>query len=219
MNQTTDYLAPYSLWLCVRRHYCSDGSLFVEPAWTGCGAHIGPVIFVSRLHAHLYTALRNRHHGRGDSNNWQCVPLHAFGLHEHILEQGGTMNCEMAFGFVTDETGALVLADGAPQMRFVELSFTLDDATAEASTFSFNQWAFDYMQVEWLAMGASTLPLSFDLIDGLSNAAFARVLDAALSKTRLVREHGFAHWAVYDPQVGGWLGAPVCAPLNALTLH
>lgn len=219
INQTTNYLAPFSLWLCARRHYCRDGSLFVEPAWTGSGAHTGPVIFVSRLHAHLYTALRNRHHGRGDSNNWQCVPLHAFGLREHIREEGGSLNCEMAFGFVADEAGALVLTDGVPQVRVVELSFVVDEQTADA-TFSFNQWAFDYMQVEWLGVGASTLHTTFDLIDGLGDAAFAGVLDAALSKTTLARHTGnLAHWAVYDPKVSRWIGAPVCTPLHALTLH
>jgi len=219
MTQTTDYLAPFSLWVCVRRHYCGDGSLFVEPAWTGSGAHTGPILFVSRLHAHLYTALRNRHHGRDDSNHWQCVPLHAFGLREHIREQGGSLNCEIAFGFVADETGALVIADGEPQVRFVELSFTVADDIGD-STFSFDPWAFEYMHVEWLAIGASTLHPTFDWIDAMSDAAFARVLDAALSKATLTRDTpDTEHWAVYDPKPGRWIDAPVCAPLHALTLH
>lgn len=219
MNQTTDYLAPFSLWLCVRRHYCSDGSLFVEPAWTGTGAHTGPLIFVSRLHAHVYTALRNCYHSHDDSNNWQCVPLHAFGLREHIREQGGRLNCELAFGFVTDESGALVIADGEPRVRFVELSFDVGDEIGD-STFSFNQWAFEYMHIEWLGIGVSSLHMTFDRIDAMSDAAFARVLNGALSKATLTRDaSNVEHWTVYDPNAGNWISAPVCAPLHALTLH
>lgn len=219
MSHITDYLATFSLWVCVRRHDCSDGTLFVEPAWTGSGAHTGPVIFVSRLHAHIYTALRNRHHVRGDSNNWQCVPLQAFGLREHIRETGGRLNCEMAFGFVADETGALVLVDGMPQVRFVELPFDVPDGIGE-STFSFSQWAFDYMQVEWLGIGAASLHWTFDRIDAMGDVAFADALGTALSNTTLARGAADAeHWAVYDPQAGRWTGSRVCAPLHALTLH
>ncbi|HTH62148.1 MAG TPA: hypothetical protein VL689_18600 [Paraburkholderia sp.] len=219
MTHTTDYLAPFSLWLCVRRHYCADGTLFVEPAWTGHGAHTGPVIFASRLHAHIYTALRNRHHLRGDSNNWQCVPLQAFGLREHIRELGGRVNCEMAFGFVADEAGALVLAEGAPQMRYVELSFDVDEEVGD-STFSFNQWAFEYMYIEWIGIGASSLHGTFDRVDAMGDAAFARLLDTALAKTSVTRDASdAAHWAVFDPNLYRWVGAPVCPPLHALTLH
>ena len=53
MNQTTDYLAPFSLWLCVRRHYCSDGSLFVEPAWTGAGAQTGLLMLIAGPSIHM----------------------------------------------------------------------------------------------------------------------------------------------------------------------
>ncbi|HEY1609059.1 MAG TPA: hypothetical protein VGG24_07315 [Paraburkholderia sp.] len=219
MNQTTDYLAQFSLWVCVRRHYCRDGTLFVEPAWTGRGAHMGPVIFVSRLHAHLYAALRNRHPARGDTNHWQCVPLQAFGLREHIREQGGRLNCEMAFGFVADEAGALVIADGALQARVVELSFDVDDGIGD-STFSFNQWAFEYMHVEWLGIGASSLHVTFDRIDAMGDAALARMLDIALSRTRLTSDApDVEHWAVYDPRASRWITAQVCAPMHALTLH
>ena len=222
MNQTTDYLAAFSLWLCVRRHYCGDGSLFVEPAWTGTGAHTGPVMFVSRLHAQIYTALRNRHYGRGDTSNWQCVPLHAFPLRGHIREQGGRLDCQLAFGFVADEAGALMIEDGVAQVRVVELSFEADD-TIENSTFSFSQWAFEYMQVEWLGIGAAALHVSFDWIDAMGEAAFARVLDGALSKATLTREirdpADARYWTVYDPQASRWISAPVCTPLHALTLH
>ena len=174
---------------------------------------------MSRLHAHIYTALRNRHHGRDDSNNWQCVPLHAFGLREHIRELGGALNCELAFGFVTDESGALVIADGEPKVRCVELTFDIPDHIPD-STFSFNQWAFEYMHVEWLGIGASTLHMTFDRIDEMSDAAFARVLGAALSNATLTRDAPRTeHWSVYDPGAGNWIGAPVCAPLYALTLH
>lgn len=174
---------------------------------------------MSRLHAQIYTALRNRHHLRGDSNNWQCVPLHAFGLREQIRALGGRLDCELAFGFVTDAAGALVLADGAPTVRFIELSFEVPDEIGD-STFSFNQWAFEYMYGEWLGAGASSLHLTFDWIDAMGDVAFARVLDAALSTTSVTRHASpVEHWAVYDPEVARWIGAPVCAPPHALTLH
>ena len=54
----------------------------------------------------------------------------------------------------------------------------------------------------------------------MGDAAFARVLGIALENTKLTREVSDAgHWAVYDPKVGRWITAPVCAPLHALTLH
>lgn len=219
MIQTTTYLAPFSLWLCVRRHYCRDGTLFVEPAWIGSGEHMGPALFVSRLHAHIYAALRNRYHPDDDDSNWLCTPLHAFGLREHIRDMGGTVNCEMVFGFATDADGALILVDGTPCMRFHELGFELGEHVTETS-FSFDQWVFEFMRAEWASIGAWSYEATFDRIDGLDDIALARMLDAALAKTAW--KHGMddsSHWAVYDPGAGRWIGAPICAPVRLLTLH
>ena len=78
---STDYIAPFALWIVVRRIQRRDGSCGVEPAWVGRGKHGGLAIFVSRLHAYVYAALRNIHrahddvmgnriarHTRGDNN-------------------------------------------------------------------------------------------------------------------------------------------------------
>ncbi|PXW15509.1 hypothetical protein [Paraburkholderia caballeronis] len=147
------------------------------------------------------------------------MPLHAFGLREHIRELGGRMNCELAFGFATDDAGALVVAEGAPRVRFFEVSFEVGDDVGE-TTFSFNQWAFEFMRAEWLGIGATSLDATFDRIDAMSDVAFARMLEAVLADTASTRDApDVEHWAVYDPDAGRWVGAPVCVPVRALTLH
>lgn len=217
MTDSTDYLAPFSLWVCARRHPRGAGMPFVEPA--RAGANPGPLIFVSRLHAHVYAAFSNREPDRDDLNPWGCLPLQAFGLREYGRALGGKLDCELAYGFVADETGALVVADGAPRVRFVELSFEMSDELGEP-TFSFNQYAFEFMRMEWIDIGAPSLLTTFDRIDAMRDAAFAQTLDAALSRATLTR-HGsdIEHWAVYDPDAGRWIAAPASVPMHVLTLH
>ena len=50
MEVKTQYIAPLSLWVVVRRRVLDSGP-FIEPAWTGSTVEgiSGPVVFVSRL--------------------------------------------------------------------------------------------------------------------------------------------------------------------------
>lgn len=222
-NHTTDYLAPFSLWLCVRHHDRDDGKPLVELAWPDHDPESGPLMFVSRLHAHLYAALRNREYGGGGSDSrageWQCMPLQSFGLREYIRTMGGSINCELTYGFMADETGALVVADGAPRARYLELSFDVGDEIDDPM-FGFNQWAFEFMREEWASIGAPTLLGTFDRIDAMGDAALAELLDTALSQTTLTRyAPEVEHWAVYDPRAGCWIGAAADVQLQMTTLH
>ena len=227
MEPLTDYLAPFSLWLCVRRHYRDDGALSVEPAPVSNALNTGPLMFVSRLHAHLYAALCNREQDCDGAHPWECMPLHAFGLREYGRTVGGRLDCELAYGFATDETGALAIAHGAPRVRVAELSFEIGD-DMEEPTFSFNQHAFEFMQTEWTGIGAPALLATFDRVDALSDVALARTLDAALLQARVTHtepevESGIDYWAVYDPGAARWVGAPGCVlgavPRHSPTLH
>jgi len=217
---TTDYFSPFSLWVCVRRQAGAAGAAgapAVEPARAadgGLGA--GPLVFVSRLHAHLYAGLRNREAG---GNAWQCVPLQAFGLREYMRSLGGRVDCELAYGFMADEAGALVIADGAPAVRFIELTFEAGD-DIDDPTFSFNQWAFEFIHAEWLRIGAWSFHVSFEAIDEMGEPMLARLGEAVLVQTPLTRVvPQREHWAVYDPRVGRWIGAAASVPVHALTLH
>jgi len=224
-EQITDYLSPFTLWLCVRGPQRADGTSSVELAWPDDDPEGGPLMFVSRLHAELYATLRNREHDREDSEDgeaadiWQCVPLQSFPLREYIRTLGGTINCELAYGFMSDETGALVIADGAPRARFLELSFDVGDEIDDPM-FGFNLWAFEFMRDEWASIGAAQVFKTFDRIDEMAHAPFARVLDAALARTTITHdEPEVDHWSVYDPSAGRWIGALANVRLDSLTLH
>jgi len=217
MTSTTDYFSPFSLWVCVRRQAEGARAPAGEPARAASGAlGAGPLVFVSRLHAQLYAGLRNR---EGGAHLWQCVPLQAFGLRDYMRTLGGRVDCELAYGFMADEAGALVIADGAPAVRFLELTFEAGD-DIDDPTFSFNQWAFEFIHAEWLRIGAWSFHVSFGPIDEMGDAALARLGDAVLVHTPLTRVlPDVDHWAVYDPRVGRWIAAAASVPVHALTLH
>lgn len=94
----TQYIAPMSLWLVVRKRFLDTG-LFIEPAWVGSGEKWGPVVFVSRVLAESYANLRNKYHGPDDSDTWKVVALQDFDLLDHARGVDGPLYCMMAFGF------------------------------------------------------------------------------------------------------------------------
>ncbi|PLZ04154.1 hypothetical protein CY652_00235 [Burkholderia sp. WAC0059] len=220
-DDATDYIAPFALWLVVRRHYCRDGTLFVEPAWVGGGMHLGPAIFVSRIHAEVYATLRNEHHARGDTNNWHCTPLQAFDLREHVREMDGRLNCQMVFGFCMDVAGALIVANGAPLLRYVELPFEVAN-DVERAKFNFNQRVFDFMRLQWADIGAAGFESTLDCVDSMEGVALGRLVRAALADVALTHDdHGHSlvgHWAVYLPDLAQWVGSCVTAHAYS-TLH
>jgi hypothetical protein len=222
---TTDYIAPLALWLVVRRHFRGDGSRWVEPAWVGNGVHSGPAVFVSRLHAHLYAALRNLYHEDDDTDNWQCIPLQSFDLLGRVRESNGVLNCEMTFGFACDARGALIIANGAPRLHYVELTVDLAGCLKEPDqpVFNFSQWAFDFMREQWEEIGARRYEASIERVEVMDDATFARTLDTALRAAALTRnEDGRERWTVYEAGVRRWIASPSLphAELQTtLTLH
>ena len=117
------------------------------------------------------------------------------------------------------QPNSLLVADGAPRVRFLELSFEVDD-DIDDPLFGFNQWAFEFMREEWSGIGASSLQATFDWIDESADGALAHLVDTALSRATLTR-HGSdsEHWSVYEPCAGRWIGAQADVRLNLLTLH
>lgn len=219
---TTDYIFPLPLWLAVRRHDRPDGTCLVEPAWVGSGEHSGLAVFVSRLHAQLYATLRNAFRAPDDFGNWQCMPLRAFELSGHIRDTNGTLNCEMAFGFACDSDGALIVANGAPRLRYAELTFDLPEDSG-AVIFNFSQRAFDAMRDQWASIGAHEYERSIDRTEVMDNATFLKVLDVALWSVVLTSDQPEGdHWTVYDADAGRWVSSAELwhAGLQAVhTLH
>lgn len=211
MTAATVYLSPYSLWLCVRRQHQPDGSSFVEAATSGIGAHSGPIVFVSRLHACLYAALRNRECASPLQRNWQCVPLHTFDLRQHVRKTGGALNCRMAFGFAADAAagGALIVSGGAPGLREVGLPFSVPEDMDDV-VFNFTEWVFEYIRDEWEAIGAGDLDATFMQVDQLGVHDLRHVAAYALAETivTMTPQHTpmDGDWTVWHPARRRWIG-------------
>jgi hypothetical protein len=209
----TDYIAPLALWIVARRVYLGDGSYFVEPAWIECGRHGGMAVFVSRLHAAIYATLRNIDcppDAPGCVDDWQCIALQQFDLHEHILEMDGALNCAVSFGFACDGAGALSLSQGAPRLCFVELPFALPWPGAEA-VFSFSRGAFAAIGEQWDRIGAYGYVQSLERTAALDDRAFMSALGVALEAVSLTHaEPDGDYWTVYDADPARWISS--CAP-------
>jgi len=219
---STDYIAPFALWIVVRRIQRRDGSCGVEPAWVGRGKHGGLAIFVSRLHAYVYAALRNIHRAHDDADDWRCIPLHAFDLQGHGLDTHGPLNCAMTFAFACDSTGALIITKGAPCLCFVEVTFDLPNLDADM-VFNFSQGVFEVMREQWARVGAYGYPESIDRTAAMDDLTFAYALGVALDVASLTRtEPDGDHWTVYDAETVRWISTPArssVAPRTMLTIH
>jgi hypothetical protein len=219
---TTDYIAPFSLWVVVRNVRRRDGSCRVEPAWVGRGKRGGLAIFVSRLHAYVYATLRNIHRANDDADDWRCIPLQTFDLQEHIHDLRGTLNCAMTFAFACDCTGALIITNGAPCLCFIEITFDLPKLDADM-VFNFRQGVFDVMREQWARVGAHGYPESIDRIEVMDDLTFAYALGVALDVASLTRAQPDGdHWTVYDADTVCWISTPVrssAASRTMLTIH
>ncbi|MDN7877015.1 hypothetical protein [Burkholderia aenigmatica] len=202
----TQYIAPLSLWVVVRRRVLESG-LFIEPAWTESAQEniSGPVIFVSRLLAHMYAYLRNEHHGADDTGHWKAIPLQDFNLLEHAHAIDGPLYCMLAFGFSMD-TATDVICVHAPRIRYVPLPFRLPK-DIQGITFSFNQWAFDFMNDEWTSLGLPNYARELEAVDELDDIGFNRLYQTAAARL------GVCHtpsgndglWAVFGAREETWI--------------
>lgn len=220
MKIKTQYIAPVSLWVVVRRRVLPSG-LFIEPAWSGSpeDGMSGPVIFVSRLLAHAYAYLRNQHHDVDDSNNWKAIPLQDFDLLEHAHGVDGPLNCMMAFGF-SMETPIAVVFLGAPRIRLVPLPFNVPK-DAEGVTFSFNQRVFDFMHGEWKALGLPDYEQELEATDELDDTTFERLLQIAMAQLDVCREPSgeTGPWAVFSTRQETWVAGHEESPALGRDLH
>lgn len=218
----TDYIAPFALWIVVRRVRQRDGSTRMEPAWVGRGKHGGLAIFVSRLHAYVYATLRNIHCANDDADDWRCIPLQTFDLQEHLHDAHGVLNCAMTFAFACDSTGALIISNGAPSLCFVEVTFDLPTLDADM-VFNFSQGAFDVMRELWARAGAYGYPESIDRTAVMDDLMFAYALGVALDGASLTRaEPDGDHWTVYDAETVRWISTPARSSValqTMLTIH
>ncbi|WP_141685068.1 hypothetical protein [Burkholderia stabilis] len=218
----TQYIAPLSLWVVVRRRVLDSGP-FIEPAWTGSTVEgiSGPVVFVSRLLAHMHAYLRNEYHSDDDSGHWKAIPLQDFDLFDHAKGIDGPLCCMMAFGFAM-ETETDVICVHAPRVRYVPLPFNIPEG-AEGVTFSFNQWAFDFMRDEWKALGLRHYEGELEAADELDDGGFDRLYQTAVARLGVCREPSGrpGPWAVFSTQDDTWIAGyeDEAPPATAHGLH
>lgn len=221
MTVKTQYIAPVSLWVVVRRRMVSTG-LFIEPAWVGgSGVESGPAIFVSRILAEAYAYLRNKYHGPDDSNNWKAIGLHEFDLLDHAHGLDGPLFCQMTFGF-SNEDSETAICITAPRIRYVTLPFTVSHEV-DGVTFSFNQWAFDFMREEWARLGLRDFERELVAADEIDEASFDRLIKTALGRLKVCREPTGRDgpWSVFSPQREEWVSGSDSPQVQAIgaTVH
>ena len=206
MKVKTQYIAPVSLWLVVRKRFSSAG-LFIEPAWIGNGKQNGPLIFTSRLLAAFYAHTRNKYHQKDDSNNWRVLSLQEFDLMQHVRDCDGELWCMMGFGVTLEEPGSIIVATGVPRTRYTPLRFAPSTDNDEV-TFLFNQWVFDFIRDEYKSIGLPKYEAELEAMDELSDEDFAATLKRAIERAGVCREPSERDevlWGVYSPIHGAWI--------------
>lgn len=205
-KRMTEYIAPLSLWLVVRKRFYKSG-VFIEPAWTGSREPDvqGPVLFVSRVHAEVYAYMRNQYHSKDDSGNWKVISLQDFDLLGHAHGLDGKLYCQMAFGFSMADENSMLVATGAPRVRYVPLPFEIPKEQGKV-TFSFNQWVFDFMNEEWASIDSKEFEKALGLVDEMNDADASRVAKEAIARievSRTERQPGL--WGIYDSARESWV--------------
>lgn len=202
----TQYVAPMSLWLVVRKRFLDTG-LFIEPAWVGSGDKCGPVVFVSRVLAESYAYLRNKYHGPDDSDTWKVVALQDFDLLDHARGIDGPLYCMMAFGFSMEDADSVICIN-APRLRYVPVPFDVPDG-AQGITFAFGQWVFDFMRGEWATLGLPEFDKELEVADELDALSISRQVQTAIARLKVGREPSGKPglWAVFSTRQEMWVTA------------
>jgi hypothetical protein len=216
MKVKTEYISPVSLWLVVRKRYKSTG-LFIEPAWVGCEDAKGPVIFTSRILAAVYADMRNKFYQQGDSNNWRIIPLQEFDLLKHARDCGGELWCMMTFGLVMEDATSIIVATGAPRVRYVPFHFQPPTDTDDI-TFLFNQWVFEFIRDEFKSIGLPTHEARLEAVDEMDDATFTQTLKNAIERVNVCRKptkRDSSFWGAYCPNVGMWVSGEEVAWTHA----
>jgi hypothetical protein len=181
----TQYIAPMSLWLAVRKRFLDTG-FFIEPAWVGSGDKCGPVVFVSRVLAESCAYLRNQYHGPDNSGTWKVVALQDFDLLDHARGVEGTLYCMMTFGFSMQDADSVICID-APRPRYVPVPFDVPDNT-QSITFSFSQWVFDSMRGEWATLGLPEFDKELEVADEVDTLSVSRQVQTAIARLHACRD-------------------------------
>lgn len=212
MENKTEYIAPFSLWLVVRKRFSARG-LFVEPAWVGADGESGPAMFVSRILAEVYAHLRNKHYGGDDSDNWKVIPLHDFDLLEYARGIDGPLYCMLAFGFAMEDAKTVICIN-CPCLRMITSPYNLPE-DAKATTFLFNQAMFDFMREEWASIGLPHFEKELEATDELDASSFDRWLQTAIASLKVCRSPAADNdgpWAVFSVQRGMWVADRAVLP-------
>jgi hypothetical protein len=203
----TDYLAPVSLWVVIRRHEVN----VIEAAITGCkGNHeevnhahectAGPIIFPSRVHAEIYAHFRNAH--AASYEGWHLMALEDYGLREHIRVRGGSMPFMLAIGFSTSKAGALLLPYFSPSVLSAVHRCATKPGTGNIISF---KNVMENVLKEWASIGLHSFEDKLQEFDSLDSASRERVVARAIARTSVERSHvANPHWGVYCPIRERW---------------
>ncbi|KVN06290.1 hypothetical protein WT08_20295 [Burkholderia sp. MSMB1552] len=167
----------------------------------------------------MYAYLRNEYHSDDDTGHWKAIPLHDFDLLDHANGIDGTLYCMMAFGFAM-ETETDVICIHSPRIRYVPLPFNIPPNTGGV-TFSFNQWAFDFMRDEWKALGLGNYERELEAMDELDESGFDRLKQTAIARLGICREPSGRDgpWAVFSTRQDTWVAGYEAPPELARGLH
>ncbi|KAB0648490.1 hypothetical protein [Burkholderia diffusa] len=169
----------------------------------------------------MYAYLRNEYHSDEDGAHWKAIRLQDFDLLDHANGIDSPLYCMMAYGFAM-ETPTDVICVHAPRIRYVLLPFNIPENTGRV-TFSFNQWAFDFMRDEWQALGLQGYERELEAADELNETGFDRLLQTAVARLGVCRAptDKVGPWAVFSTQSDTWISgyADAAPPETAHWLH
>lgn len=87
-------------------------------------------------------------------------------------------------GGAADASSALTEFSAVPAWN----PFSVSGET-EGITFSFNQWAFDFIRTEWTDLGLPDFEKELDSTDELDDVSFERLLKTAIARLRYAMRH------------------------------
>jgi hypothetical protein len=210
MKILTRYIADFELTTLIRPSPRGQGDERWEPLWMKGREDSGLAIFVSALDAEIY---RQAEIAAGGDRNWRRIPLAHVDLLDQVAAQGGTLVCQMIFGFSAASPGNLATRAGSPRTRLVPMAFDVAINQPSSATFNFEGWVFDYMREQWAIVGAKQHAERIESINRESDNYLVNTADNALNCITRVDAPGRPHaWCVYSPDAGIWLFGPDQVP-------
>jgi hypothetical protein len=213
MKIATKYISDFELTTLIRPSPQGQGDERWEPLWMKGRDDSGLALFVSALDAEIY---RQAEIAAGGDSNWRRVALAHLDLLDQLVAQGGTLVCQMIFGFSAASPGNLATRSGSPRTRLVPMSFDVAINPPSSATFSFDGWVFNYIREQWAMVGATQHADRIGSINRAGDAYLANTAHKALNCITRVDAPGRPHtWCVYSPDAGTWLFGPDQASRHA----